>query len=214
MPGETQPWLLSTPTAPNSLLYQQDSLGLSRSVSCPLAHKWLRPPETGEGPGRLCHQQRMPELRKRRPLKSVRQASSWPHAQAGLKIQNRVLLPPPYHLKQQPESPGGSSGHAGVGSSNCLENWDGDHLPTPIPIRCRTKVRKPALSPRCEENWALGTLATVLELFVKGRSHREENRALCKREKKKQKAKKPLTLKDTCDSETEEKTGPFPFTLF
>ena len=150
----------------------------------------------GGGQGRLCHQQRMPGLRKRRPLKPIRQATSRPHAQAGLKIQNRVLLPSPYPLKQQPESQGGaSSGRAGCGLFELPGELGWRSPPHPYSDSVQNKGQETCPQPQVwkgdgasQAHWPLCTWRHCL---LKGGT--PENRALWK--KSKTKSKKPSSIK-------------------
>ena len=150
----------------------------------------------GGGQGRLCHQQRMPGLRKRRPLKPLRQATSRPHAQAGLKIQNRVLLPSPYPLKQQPESQGGaSSGRAGCGLFELPGELGWRSPPHPYSDSVQNKGQETCPQPQVwkgdgasQAHWPLCTWRHCL---LKGGT--PENRALWK--KSKTKSKKPSIIK-------------------
>lgn len=142
----------------------------------------------GGGQGRLCHQQRMPGLRKRRPLKPLRQATSRPHAQAGLKIQNRVLLPSPYPLNQQPESQGGaSSGRAGCGLFELPGELGWRSPPHPYSDSVQNKGQETCPQPQVwkgdgasQAHWPLCTWRHCL---LKGGT--PENRALCKKNKNK-----------------------------
>ena len=143
----------------------------------------------GAGQGRLCHQRRMPGLRKRRPLKPLHQATSRPHAQTGLKIQNRVLLPPPYPLKQQPESQeGASSGRAGCGLFELPGELGWRSPPHPDSDSVQNKGQPQAWKGdgASQAHWPLSTWRHCL---LKGGT--QENRALCK---KKNKNKKQKTL--------------------
>ena len=129
--------------------------------------------DRGWGQGRLCHQQRMPGLRKRRSLKSLLEASSWPHAQAGLKIQNAVLRPPPYPLKQQPESQeGASSGRAGCGLSELPGELGWRSPPHPISnSRAEQKSGNLPSAPGVKGRWSLPAhwpLSTWRHCLLKG----------------------------------------------